>query len=90
MNNEAKKGRPFLSFLLIAVMIAELATAAFKYPGFLVKTPGETDPYRPTGPTQGNAVNGSTQANTETPGEEEMGFRYGSRRLDRAGAASSG
>ena len=35
-----KKGRPLLSLLLAAVMIAELAIAGFKYPGFLVKTPG--------------------------------------------------
>ena len=35
-----KKGRPILSLLLVAAMIAELAVAGFKYPGFLVKKPG--------------------------------------------------
>ncbi|MBO4839270.1 MAG: hypothetical protein J5493_07900 [Lachnospiraceae bacterium] len=46
MNSESKKGRPLLSLLLIVVMIAELGLAAFKYPGFLVRTP--VDP-KPTG-----------------------------------------
>ena len=36
-----EKGRPALSLLLVVVMIAELAVAGFKYPGFLVKTPNE-------------------------------------------------
>lgn len=53
MSNELKKGRPLLSILLIVVMIAELAVAAFAYPGFLVRIPPEpaqTQPYTQTPP----------------------------------------
>lgn len=68
-----EKGRPVLSILLVVVMIAELAVAGFKYPGFLVKTPKEPDNGQISTETDQTASGQSTAAtdpaNPANPGQ---------------------